>query len=90
MGCREVKFFPAEPSGGVKYLKSISAPYAHLGVRFLPLGGITASVIEDYLTQPFVLALGGSWLAPRNTIKAKDWRTIEQNAAQAKAIVNRQ
>ncbi|MCA9190055.1 MAG: bifunctional 4-hydroxy-2-oxoglutarate aldolase/2-dehydro-3-deoxy-phosphogluconate aldolase, partial [Planctomycetales bacterium] len=41
LGCRELKFFPAESSGGLEYLQSMAAPYTHLGTRFLPLGGVS-------------------------------------------------
>ena len=40
LGCLDLKYFPAEPSGGIPMLKSIAAPFSHLGVRFLPLGGV--------------------------------------------------
>ena len=64
LGCRELKFFPAEPSGGMAYLKSMNAPYAHLGLRYIPLGGINADNLPDYLGDPAVPAVGGSWIAP--------------------------
>lgn len=87
LGCREVKFFPAEPSGGMKYLKSMAAPYAHLGVRFIPLGGLTAGNMAAYLSNPIVPAIGGSWLAARQVIQAGDWEGITKNAAEARRIV---
>jgi 2-dehydro-3-deoxyphosphogluconate aldolase/(4S)-4-hydroxy-2-oxoglutarate aldolase len=89
LGCREVKFFPAEPAGGLTYLKSMAAPYSHLGVRFVPLGGLNADNLESYLRSPLVMAVGGSWLAPRDLIRAEDWKAISHRAAQAKQIVNR-
>ncbi len=88
LGCREVKFFPAEPSGGMKYLKSIAAPYGHLGVRFIPLGGLTAANMVGYLGDSIVPAIGGSWLASRQAIQAEDWETITKNAAEARRIVD--
>jgi 2-dehydro-3-deoxyphosphogluconate aldolase/(4S)-4-hydroxy-2-oxoglutarate aldolase len=84
MGCRDVKFFPAEPLGGLKYLKSLAAPYAHLGVRFVPLGGLTLENMGSYLADPLVLAVGGSWLAPRDLIQAGDWGAIRDRAAAAR------
>ncbi|MFV1968375.1 MAG: bifunctional 4-hydroxy-2-oxoglutarate aldolase/2-dehydro-3-deoxy-phosphogluconate aldolase, partial [Pirellulaceae bacterium] len=69
LGCRDVKFFPAEPNGGLPYLKSMAAPYAHLGVSFIPLGGLTMEHLEPYLRSPLVAAVGGSWLAPRDLIR---------------------
>lgn len=88
LGCREVKFFPAEPSGGMKYLKSMAAPYGHLGVRFIPLGGLTAANMGSYLGDPIVPAIGGSWLATREAIREEDWQTITKNAAEARRIVD--
>ena len=83
-----MKFFPAEPSGGMKYLKSMAAPYGHLGVRFIPLGGLTAENMSSYLSDPIVPAIGGSWLAPRNLITAEDWESITKNAAEARKIAD--
>lgn len=88
-GCRVLKFFPSEPSGGLTYLRTIAAPFAHLGVKYVPLGGVNASNAEAYLKEPSVLALGGSWLGPKDLIKAKDWKGITDLAAAASAIVKR-
>jgi 2-dehydro-3-deoxyphosphogluconate aldolase / (4S)-4-hydroxy-2-oxoglutarate aldolase len=82
-GCKLLKFFPAEPLGGLTYLKAISAPYAHLGVKYLPLGGLNDKNMAAYLTDPLISALGGSWIAPRDLIKAGDWQAITANAAKA-------
>ncbi len=87
LGCREVKFFPAQPMGGVPYLKSLAAPYAHLGVRFIPLGGLNMKNMADYLREPAVLALGGSWIAPRKQILQQDWSGITAAAAAAVNLV---
>jgi 2-dehydro-3-deoxyphosphogluconate aldolase/(4S)-4-hydroxy-2-oxoglutarate aldolase len=88
LGCRDVKFFPAEPSGGLAYLKSIAAPYAHLGSKFIPLGGLTQQNIANYLADPVVLAVGGSWVATRDLIRAADWPAIRERAAAARAAVD--
>jgi 2-dehydro-3-deoxyphosphogluconate aldolase/(4S)-4-hydroxy-2-oxoglutarate aldolase len=88
LGCRELKFFPAEPSGGMKYLSSMSAPYAHLGLRFIPLGGLNVENMGSYLAAPIVPAVGGSWIAPRTLIKQEDWPAITQNAAQATRMID--
>ena len=87
LGCRELKFFPAEPSGGVPYLKSMAAPYLHLGVRFVPLGGVNAANAGTYLAESSILAVGGSWLAPRQLIQQQDWSSITENAQHAAQIV---
>ena len=86
-GCRLLKFFPAAASGGLAYLRSAAAPLAHLGVRFLPLGGIDAGNLADYLREASVLAVGGSWLAPPPLIRQQDWAAITAKAEQASALV---
>jgi len=88
-GCRLLKFFPAELQGGLAYLKSIAAPYAHLNVRFIPLGGIDASNAASYLGEPIIQALGGSWLAPRDLIQKRDWPAITERARQVSEIVKK-
>jgi 2-dehydro-3-deoxyphosphogluconate aldolase/(4S)-4-hydroxy-2-oxoglutarate aldolase len=88
-GCTLLKFFPAEPCGGLPYLRSIAAPYAHLGVTFLPLGGIDENNAVRYLREPLVHAVGGSWLAPRDVVAARAWDTITINAKRARAMVER-
>ncbi len=86
-GCRVLKFFPAETFGGVKGLGSMAAPYAHLGIRFIPLGGLNGNNFADYLADPAVLAVGGSWIARREDIRAHDWAAITSRAAAAVATV---
>ena len=87
LGCRELKFFPAEPSGGLPYLKSMAAPYFHLGVKFIPLGGVNANNLETYLGDPCIAAVGGSWLAPPARIAAQDFDGIREQAQTAAAKV---
>ncbi len=83
LGCRILKFFPAEPIGGLPYLKSMATPYAHLGIRFMPLGGVNATNIVDYMKSPLVLGVGGSWIATKQTIAARDWDAITATAREA-------
>jgi 2-dehydro-3-deoxyphosphogluconate aldolase/(4S)-4-hydroxy-2-oxoglutarate aldolase len=78
--CDILKFFPAESMGGLKYLKSMQAPYAHLDLRFIPLGGLTAENTEDYLQEDIILAVGGSWIASESAITSGDWVGITQRA----------
>ncbi len=85
--CKLLKFFPSEPSGGLPYLRSIAAPYRHLGVRFLPLGGIDAGNAAAYLADPLVPALGGSWLAPPKLLNAGNWQAVTALAQEATALV---
>jgi 2-dehydro-3-deoxyphosphogluconate aldolase/(4S)-4-hydroxy-2-oxoglutarate aldolase len=88
LGCRDTKFFPAEPSGGLSYLATMAAPYVHLGVRYIPLGGVNEQNMADYLASPLVLAVGGSWLAPRDMIKNQQFDEIRQRATAARRIAD--
>lgn len=65
-GLEVVKFFPAEPLGGVKMLKALSGPYR--GLSFMPTGGISLSNVHDYLALPQVVACGGSWLVAKDKL----------------------
>lgn len=87
-GCRLLKFFPAEPSGGLSMLASIKAPYAHLGLQYIPLGGVTTSNLSAWLSDPDVLAVGGSWLAYKDAIDSARWTEITQTSREARAIVS--
>ncbi len=87
-GCRLLKFFPAEHLGGLAYLRAMAAPYAHLGLRYIPLGGLTEANVPSYLMDPLIAAIGGSWIAPREAIKANDWAKISANARAARALVS--
>jgi len=89
LDCRILKFFPSEPSGGLVYLKSIAAPYAHLDIRYIPLGGINSNNINEYLAEPLILAAGGSWIAPRKLIQNQDWSTITKNALETRKIIKK-
>ena len=85
-GLEVVKFFPAEAMGGVKTLKAISAPYNKL--KFMPTGGISASNIMDYLSLPFVIACGGSWMVKGDLINNKNFTEIKNLTAEAVSFVN--
>jgi 2-dehydro-3-deoxyphosphogluconate aldolase/(4S)-4-hydroxy-2-oxoglutarate aldolase len=78
-GIKVLKFFPAEAAGGIKMLKSLVGPYTHLGIRFIPTGGITLENINQYLTIPQVLAVGGTWIAKAEDIRKKNWNQIKLN-----------
>jgi len=84
-GCRILKFFPAESSGGMRHLESMAAPYQHLGLKFIPLGGCNMDNAATYLQSPLIAALGGTWIAKRPLILAENWDAITANA---KAIRN--
>jgi 2-dehydro-3-deoxyphosphogluconate aldolase/(4S)-4-hydroxy-2-oxoglutarate aldolase len=87
-GCKTLKLFPAENLGGLSYLKNVNAPYAHLSLRYIPLGGVSVSNLKAYLENESVLAVGGSWLAPRNLINEKNWDRITKNCEEAVNIVH--
>ncbi len=80
-GLDTVKFFPAEAAGGIKYIKAVSAPYG--GMRFVPTGGINEQNALDYLNFPKVRAVGGSWMAPPDAVKAGDFDKIRALTKQA-------
>ena len=79
LGIKVLKFFPAEAAGGTKMLKSLAAPYAHLGVRFIPTGGINLEILTNYLSIQQVLAVGGTWIANAEDIRKKNWKQISTN-----------
>lgn len=87
-GCQILKFFPAETSGGLKHLESMVAPYQHLGLKFIPLGGLNITNSGDYLKSPLITAIGGSWVAKRNVIQNQDWDTITNNAKEIRELIN--
>lgn len=77
LGVRVFKFCPAEICGGVKMLKFLCGPYQHLGVQFMPTGGITRANAPDYLKIPQVVAVGGTWLGKAEDLAAGRWEAIE-------------
>lgn len=80
-GLSTVKFFPAEQSGGVAYLKAISAPYP--GLTFIPTGGINADNLSEYISFEKVLACGGSWMVKKSLIESGNFEAITLLAKQA-------
>ncbi|MFA7230582.1 MAG: bifunctional 4-hydroxy-2-oxoglutarate aldolase/2-dehydro-3-deoxy-phosphogluconate aldolase [Victivallaceae bacterium] len=78
LGISVMKFFPAEAAGGVKMLKSIIAPYRHLGIKFMPTGGISEDNALSYLDIPEVIAVGGTWLGKNSDIVSGAWDKIKQ------------
>ncbi|MDX3927765.1 MAG: bifunctional 4-hydroxy-2-oxoglutarate aldolase/2-dehydro-3-deoxy-phosphogluconate aldolase [Shinella sp.] len=82
-GVRLAKFFPAGIAGGPKALSGIAAPFAHLGVRFIPTGGVTETTIGDWLAIRQVVAVGGTWIAKTEDIREGRFGDIARNAAAA-------
>jgi len=80
-GLDVVKFFPAEPLGGVKMISALAAPFPSM--RFIPTGGITADLLATYLAHPAVAAVGGSWMVAPKLIAGGNWAEITSLTAQA-------
>jgi 2-dehydro-3-deoxyphosphogluconate aldolase/(4S)-4-hydroxy-2-oxoglutarate aldolase len=87
LGLSVLKFFPAEPSGGIPALKALAAPLQ--GITFCPTGGIDAAKARDYLALPNVVAVGGSWMVPPKAVAAADWQAIESLAREAVSLKRR-
>jgi len=85
LGLDVVKFFPAEPAGGLKMIKAVSAPYTSL--KFMPTGGINAENVKEYLAFNKILACGGSWMVKGDMIKNGEFDKIKDMVAEAAAIV---
>ena len=83
-GYTELKFFPAEASGGAAFLKSIAGPVP--AARFCPTGGITAATAPSYLALPNVGCVGGSWLTPADALASGDWGRVTELARAAAAL----
>ena len=66
-------------------LKAMAAPYTML--KFMPTGGISPSNVKDYLSQPNVIACGGSWLCPAGDVNEGNWAAITQRARECMALV---
>jgi 2-dehydro-3-deoxyphosphogluconate aldolase/(4S)-4-hydroxy-2-oxoglutarate aldolase len=81
LGYTEMKFFPAEQSGGAAFLRSIGAPVPQ--ARFCPTGGITESSAATYLALPNVGCVGGSWLTPGDALRDRDWARVTRLATEA-------
>lgn len=88
-GCRLCKFFPAGTAGGPRALAGIAAPFAHLGVRFIPTGGVTEGNLGDWLGMEAVAAVGGTWIARTEDIREGRWADITRNARDAVAAAKR-
>lgn len=85
LGLDVVKFFPAEPAGGLGFIKAIAAPYT--GVKFMPTGGISAKNVREYLAYDRILACGGSWMVKNDLVKAGDFEKITELVREAADIV---
>jgi len=87
MGLDVVKFFPAEPAGGLKMIKAVAAPYTTL--KFMPTGGINLGNVEEYLKYDRILACGGSWMVKGDLVSAGKFDEIEKMTKDAAELVKR-
>lgn len=85
MGLRVIKFFPANIYGGLNAMKNLSAPFG--SVKFLPTGGVNTENIKEYLSAPFIHAVGGSWVCPKADIAAGNFDKITKLCAQARKAI---
>lgn len=76
-----LKLFPALQAGGLGMLKAMASPFAD--VRFCPTGGVTVDTLQDFLRQPNVAFVGGSWLTPGDALHARDWSRVAELAHRA-------
>ncbi|MCK7485476.1 MAG: bifunctional 4-hydroxy-2-oxoglutarate aldolase/2-dehydro-3-deoxy-phosphogluconate aldolase [Bacillus subtilis] len=86
LGIRVLKFFLAEPSGGLGMLKAMAAPYGD--VSFIPTGGIGLENMPSYLSWNRIVAVGGSWIAPNDLIAAGKVDEIQQLTSEAVARIH--
>lgn len=87
-GCLNPKIFPVEPIGGISYVKSLLAPFRAIGLQCMPTGGIVKEKVSEYLTDPQIAMVGGSWLTPPELIKAKDIPAITKLAKSSLLFAN--
>ncbi len=82
LGLKVVKFFPANVYGGLNAMKNLSAPF--VGIKFIPTGGVNADNIHDYVTAPYIHAVGGSWVCPKKDITAGNFDKITELCIEAR------
>ncbi|WP_186125791.1 bifunctional 4-hydroxy-2-oxoglutarate aldolase/2-dehydro-3-deoxy-phosphogluconate aldolase [Burkholderia gladioli] len=84
LGYEVVKFFPAQQAGGIPMLQAFHGPFPTL--KFCPTGGISAQSAPDFLKQPNVVCVGGSWLTPKAALAAQDWAEVTRLAQAASQL----
>jgi 2-dehydro-3-deoxyphosphogluconate aldolase/(4S)-4-hydroxy-2-oxoglutarate aldolase len=85
LGYQQFKLFPANIVGGVGALKAFASPFPQ--ASFCPTGGVSLANAPEYLAQPNVACVGGSWVAPMDAVRAGDWARIERLAREASQLV---
>ena len=81
LGLNTVKFFPAEPLGGIKMISALAAPYTTM--KFMPTGGVSPKNMKDYLSNPKIVACGGTWMIDKKAMQEKNFAKIEELTRQA-------
>lgn len=81
LGLNTVKFFPAEPLGGIKMISALAAPYTTM--KFMPTGGVSPKNMKDYLSNPKIIACGGTWMIDKKAMQEKNFAKIEELTRQA-------
>jgi 2-dehydro-3-deoxyphosphogluconate aldolase/(4S)-4-hydroxy-2-oxoglutarate aldolase len=89
LGCTLLKYYPSEAAGGLPYLNAIATPFRHMGLHFMPSGGIAPENLEAYLTNDLVACAGGTWLAKTDDLAAGRWDEITRRCQAAMAVVHR-
>ncbi|HWD93729.1 MAG TPA: bifunctional 4-hydroxy-2-oxoglutarate aldolase/2-dehydro-3-deoxy-phosphogluconate aldolase [Verrucomicrobiae bacterium] len=89
LGCKFLKFFPAEANGGVAMLQALSGPYQPTGLRFMPTGGVTPANLESYLKLDTVAAVGGTWIAKKEDLANGNWDDVRTRCQTAREIVTK-
>lgn len=84
LGLDTVKFFPANVYGGLKAMKALAAPFT--GIKFIPTGGVNGDNLAEYLSVPYVRAVGGSWLCAKADVNAGEFDKITQLCRQASEV----
>ena len=85
-GLKVVKFFPAEPAGGISMIKAMAAPYT--GLKFMPTGGINAKNLGEYLSCDRIVCCGGSWMVKGELVKTGEFNKIRQLTEEARRLVD--
>lgn len=84
-GLRTVKFFPANIYGGLEGMKALAAPFS--GIKFVPTGGVNGTNLSEYISAPFIHAVGGSWLCAKADIAAHNFEKITRLCREARKTV---
>lgn len=85
LGLKVLKFFPANVYGGLGAMKALSGPFG--GIKFIPTGGVNAQNLAEYISAPFIHAVGGSWVCPKADISAGHFEKITQLCREARKAV---